>query len=438
MLIEFSAGNFRSLRETVTLSMIATTLDSQNERLSTENVIPVSKDLSLLRSAVIYGANASGKSNVIRAFSFFRNFVLTSSRESDEEDSIRTEPFLLREDMRSEPSHFEIVFFVDKVQYRYGFETTRQKVVAEWLYHTPKSREAVLFTRENQEIQVPSHSAFREGRGLEERVRTDALFLSVAAQFNGEIANCLRKWFQNSRTLSATSDRGYIRYTMGCIENKKYEFMMSHLMQSLDFGIEELSVAETPIPSQIVQFMKRQSEEAKEEEIPTNLKQIQTQRAIRSKSGDIVRSEKFDMQKMESEGTQKLIALCGPLFDTLTEGRVLFADEIDSRLHPLMTKAILGLFNSTETNPKGAQLICATHDTNLLDGRQLRRDQIFFTEKEEDATHLYSLADFKIDGKRVRSDASYEEEYIKGRYGAIPYLGDLRRLFADEVQNAVP
>ena len=430
MLIEFSAGNFRSLRETITLSLIATRLDAQNN----ESVIKIAKDLSLLRSAVIYGANASGKSNLIRAFAFFRHFVLTSSQESDDSDFIDTEPFLLREEMRNEPSHFEIVFVADKIQYRYGFEATRQKVTAEWLYHTPKSREAVLFTRENQEIRVPTHSAFREGRGLEERVRPDALLLSVAAQFNGEIAVRLRKWFRNSRALSAARDFGYMGYTTQCIETGEYQALMGHLMQNLDIGVQGLSVAETPLPPQIVQMMKRQAgEEASE--ISPNQKRIQTERTIRNAKGDFVRREKFDMQEMESEGTQKLIALCGPIFDTLTKGRILFADEIDARLHPLITAAIIRLFNATETNPKGAQLICATHDTNLLDNRRLRRDQIFFTEKEDDATRLYSLADFKIDGKRVRSDASYEQDYIQGRYGAVPYLGDLRHLISEEMQH---
>ena len=143
------------------------------------------------------------------------------------------------------------------------------------------------------------------------------------------------------------------------------------------------------------------------------------------------------MEKMESEGTQKIIALCGPLFDVLTNGYVLLLDEIDARLHPLLTHAIVRLFHSSETNPKNAQLICATHDTNLLDRSLFRRDQIYFTEKDRGATKLYSLAEFKPTGKSraVRSDASFERNYIEGRYGAIPYLGDLRELFAQTAQT---
>ncbi len=445
MIIEFTAGNFRSLREPVTLSLIATALD-KNTPLSTENVIPVADDLSLLRSVVIYGANASGKSNLFKAFAFFRRFVLNSARESGAEDPIDVEPFLLRDDCRDQPSHFEVVFLNNGIQYRYGFEATRERVTSEWLFHTPTSREATLFVRDTDGIRIPSHSSFREGRALVKLTRDNALFLSVAAQFNGEIAQRLLKWFLQCASLSASTDERYMGYTTRCIEQGKYVSLMNQLMQDLDVGINKLSVLETPLsPAELpffttmMQAIKTRRGDDKEDKntAPPTKKLVQTWHEVRDESGGIKRLEAFDMQEMESEGTKKIIALGGPLFDALSQGRVLFIDEIDARLHPLLTAAIIRLFNSPETNLYGAQLICATHDTNLLDGRRLRRDQICFTEKEDGATRLYSLADFKIDGnKRVRGNALFEQDYIQGRYGAIPYLGDLSRFFAEEVQEA--
>jgi uncharacterized protein len=432
MLIEFSVGNFRSIREIVTLSMIATTLDSKPKDgpLNTENVIPVAKDLSLLRSAVIYGANASGKSNLIKAFSFFKQFVLDSARESTAGDPIPTEPFLFREDMRTAPSHFEVVFLDAGVQYRYGFEVNKEIIIKEWLYYTPEKREKTLFIRENDEIHIPSHSEFRNARDLIKHTRSNALFLSVATQFNINIAHNIYDNIYNCSFIREYGDA--IHFSIDCIEKEKYKNQIVDLFYKLNLEIGDIFVEKhlnlLPI-SQGVTYLNREGVGG-----IGNYK-IQTQHSICDIDGEVLRKENFDMDTIESEGTKKIISLCGPLFDVLTYGSILFIDEIDSSLHSLLTKAIIGLFNSTETNPNGAQLICATHDTNLLDSRKLRRDQIYFTEKEDGATRLYSLAEFKIDGKRVRAGESYEDNYIQGRYGAIPYLGDLRKLFVTEKEQ---
>ena len=169
------------------------------------------------------------------------------------------------------------------------------------------------------------------------------------------------------------------------------------------------------------------------------MKELRTSHAIRNPQGQIVSHQEFPAHTIESEGTQKLIALAGPLFDVLTNGSVLFLDEIDSRLHPLITAAILKLFNSPLTNPRNAQIICTTHDTNLLDRQIFRRDQVFFVEKDNNSiSHLYSLAEFKLEdthgtGRTIRNDASFAKNYIQGRYGAIPYLGNLSSLFTEEL-----
>ena len=164
MLIEFTVGNFRSFKEQETFSMVAANLTSPDPRLDTENVIPIDKDLKLLTSAAIYGRNSSGKSNLLAALRFMREFVLNSSRDTQATDAIHTEPFRLSTETRDKPSFFEIAFIVEGKRYRYGFEVNAERVISEWLFTVPTIREAMLFQREGAEIDVSSR--FKEGRGL--------------------------------------------------------------------------------------------------------------------------------------------------------------------------------------------------------------------------------------------------------------------------------
>jgi len=399
----------------------------------------VNDKLSLLRSVVIYGANASGKSNIIKAFGFLKHFVTTSSRESQATDAIRVTPFVLDPYTVEAPTKFEVVFVVGGIQYRYGFSVNTTEVLSEWLYYCPSIREVELFTRDENGIHVGSK--FREGRSLAEKTRKNALFLSVVSQFNGAIATELAKWLTDEcNAVSAATDTGYLSYTLKCIEDGRYLEQIGALVSRLDLDIMRLSLVDLPTPSS-----RGVSDEERLAAVIVGLpgsvnKVLQTRHAIRDEDGSSVGEYSFPLAA-ESEGTQKLIALAGPIVDTLENGRVLFVDEIDARLHPLVTMALLQLFNSPETNPKNAQLICATHDTNLLDRRHFRRDQIYFVEKDRNAaTRLFSLADFKLEsaqgkGRSVRNDASFERDYIQGKYGAIPYIGDLHHLFAEELQE---
>ncbi len=453
MLVEFSVENFRSLRERVTLSMIAARLRARNERMDSDNVIEMNDKLALLRSAMIYGANASGKSNIIQAVTFMRSFVMNSARLQDE-DTISVEPFRLDTSGPISPSTFEIVFLMEGVQYRYGFSVTTRRVVAEWLYFIPTLREVELFIRDEEGIHLGAR--FREGRGLQELNLDNKLFLSVVAQFKkGDVARRVREWFRlTCRTLTAVDDRGYLPFTMDCIEQGRYRKPLEEFVCRLDLDIVGLNVEETPMPAHLAPIhdliTAMQKGASKNPNVQLDLpgltadrtmKELRTSHAIRDEHGQVVEEQEFSAQAMESEGTQKLIALAGPLLDVLTKGLVLFLDEIDARLHPLITAAILKLFNSPTTNPKNAQIICTTHDTNLLDRQLFRRDQIYFVEKDAKAiSHLYSLAEFKLANhegaaRTIRNDASFARDYIQGRYGAIPYLGDLSRLFIEELQR---
>ncbi len=419
MLIEFTVGNFKSFRDKTTFSMIAANLASEDPALDRDNVITVSKNLSLLKSAAVYGANASGKSNFGLALRFMRDFILNSSREALTPGSAGLEPFLLDKDTRAAPSFFEIVFLVDGTQYRYGFEADARQIISEWLFHVPKTKEAALFTRESQEIEV--RPGFKEGKGLESKTRPEALFLSVTALFNSAISLKIRKWLIAFAVETGLQDDKFRAFTLQGLRETDGKEALVAFIRSLDLGISDITVSAPVFEEMLPQEW---TDEVKKLAMGQLSQAIYVAHYLREplKTPDDV--EVFDLDTHESQGTRKLIAMAGPLYSILYHGHVLFVDELDARLHPLMTRRIIELFHSPLTNPHGAQLIFATHDTNLLDKTLFRRDQIWFAEKDrQGATHLASLADY-----RVRSDAAFEKQYLEGRYGAIPFLGGLDRL----------
>jgi AAA15 family ATPase/GTPase len=424
MLIEFTVGNFRSFREPVTLSLEAASITSEDKSVDQNNTIAVSKNLTLLTSAAIYGANASGKSNLVRALNFMRSLVLNSARESQADEPIKVQPFRLNTETPKQPAYFEVTFLLEEQHYRYGFEVTQERGVREWLYYTPTIREVRLFERENGQI-TPNPRSFKEGLRLEERTRSNALFLSVTAQFNGPIAQKVVKWFRNIRFISGLNDVGYRAFTIRKYqEDASQREQILNLVRSFDVGIEGLQVKRVD-PDQVT-FPKGVPDEFRKLilENSGDFFTTETQHTQFNNNGEPVGHVIFDLDDDESEGTKKLFFIAGPVIDVLSQGRILVVDEMEARMHPLITCAVIRLFNSRETNPKKAQLVFTTHDTNLLDRNLFRRDQIWFTEKDSyGAAHLYSLVEFK-----PRNDESFERNYLRGKYGAIPYLGDLSRI----------
>jgi AAA15 family ATPase/GTPase len=421
MLVEFTVANFRSFQDAMTLSMVAANLVAKDKTVDTSNLIKIDSEISLLKAAVIYGANASGKSNLLKALLFMKWFMVNSSKESQSTDKIGVEPFMLDLHGESEPSHFELVFIMDGIRYRYGFEADRNRVSAEWLYYVPSSRETPVFNRNDNVI---SASKKLDAEGVDKRTRSNALFLSVCAQFNVPLAERILTWiFEKLNVLSGLHDHHYRNYTAGSCTKDANRQKISSLIKALDTGISGIAVERNTLsidslpsamPEELKKLITRGSDSYTEVSVKTTHKKF-------GKDGSLVGEEEFDMDENESDGTQKLFALAGPLFNALNEGEVLFIDELDSRLHPLVTLEIIRLFSTVESNPKNAQLVFVTHDTNLLDKNLFRRDQIWFTEKNRyGATSLYSLAEFKI-----RNDASFRTDYIKGKYGAIPFIGNL-------------
>ena len=424
MLVQFSVGNYLSFKEIVTLRMVATKVTAKNKSVDQNNVFYVDEELSLLKSAAVYGANASGKSNLIQAMDFMRWFVLNSSKETQIEDAINVEEFRLSTETEGKPSFFEIVFILEDKLYRYGFEVDEKQVVSEWLFYVPKVRESKLFERDENGIKMSR--VFKEGELIADKTRNNALFISVNAQFNGKISTSILRWFiEDLNIISGLHSELYKNITVDFFQDNEYKNKILQLIRKWDLGIDDIEVNKINILPE--QFSNIYSEGFKKlmSDAGAYTDEIQTVHKKYDSKGKIVSKVVFDFEENESDGTKKLFAFAVPILESLRNGEILIIDELDARLHPIITRAIIDLFNSNQTNPENAQLIFTTHDTNLLSNKIFRRDQIWFTEKDrQGATDLYSLVEYK-----VRNDATFENDYFKGRYGAIPFLGDLTKLF---------
>lgn len=398
MLLEFSVGNFLSFKDKKTLSLEASSI---KENL--DNVIKHG-GYSILRSGVIYGANSSGKSNFIKAMSTMSTLV-TNSGKNNSTDEIPVVPFLLSTETERRPSHFEVLFIIDDNLFRYGFEVDKKAVHLEWLFQTkPEGREQELFIRNGEAIEVSSQ--FPEARGIEEKTRDNALFLSVVDQFNGKISKKIIEWFSSQVNFSGLQHERVKHISSLLLEHEKLNSWIKQFLIPLDLGFKDFGFDE------------------KEKRVVTYHNKF-------NELGEIIdKRYQFDLLTQESAGTNKLYDMAGRLCLGLILGGVTVIDELDAKLHPLLTMAIVKLFNSPKHNLNNAQLIFATHDTNLLSHGCFRRDQIYFTEKTKvESTDLYSLVEYREpDGSKVRNDRSFEKDYIAGRYRAIPFMGDFSRL----------
>ena len=420
MLLQFTIGNWASFKDPMTLS-----LEASSDIEHAETNVAIVGERRLLRSAVVYGANASGKSNLLSAMKFMQTFILFSSRETQVEEEIGTEPFRLSTDCDNKPSRFEVVFIKEETKFRYGFEVDKKYVQSEWLFSCTSSREAELFVREGKNITFNSEK-FKEGKGLEEKTRPNALFLSVVAQFNGEISGIVLKWFRDLRFISAVRNPA-LWFTIERMNDPAFAAQVLEMSKIADLAIEGLvpkvtSSSEEELPGLVPVVNKPSRIGARR----VGDFQLKTQHKKFDSKNQLSALVEFDLEKNESDGTKKYLSMTGPILDTLAHGRVLMVDELDARLHPLLSRAIVQMFNN-DKNKTNAQLIFATHDTNLLNRNFFRRDQVWFTEKDKiGATNLYSLSEFK-----VRKDASFGKDYILGKFGAVPYIGDVSLLTCD-------
>lgn len=436
MLIEFSVENFKSFNELQTLQMEAAKLKSQNSRLDKENIFPFSKKQCLLKTKAIYGANGSGKSNLIFALQTMKLITINSFK--DDKILKNIIPFALLKQKRKEPSFFQIVFKLDNVIYRYGFEADNSKIVSEWLFGTPEQRETYYFQREGNDIKV-NKKRFEEGHKIQELitensslVRSNALFLSVVSALNGKIATNIINWIDSVIILGGINSGDYKNVRKELFFDKEFTSNINNFFKSVDLGIEGIERLDFDEKGNLFasngniifghKATELPSQQDAEGKIIINKKVYDG--AI--KNGKIAEYTALDLE-VEAEGTKKLFVLI-PLLLILFKKQhsVIIIDEFDARLHSRLSTKIIELFHDSEINKSNAQLVFATHDTNFLQPELLRKDQICFVEKNKiEASEIVELMSFK----GVRNDVSFEKEYLRGKYGGVPYLNKIKHAF---------
>lgn len=420
-LLRFTIENFRSISEQK--SIVFTPTDIKGEP---HNVVEIG-NIKYLRTIAIYGANSSGKSNLIEALRTMSKLVLNSVKMNDNEELLY-DPYCLNESKEETPTLYEIVFVIDNLQYRYGFSNTNKQIYDEWLIRVePTGSESDLFIRTEEGIGI-DEKLFPEGKELESKTNDNRLFISLVGQLGGEISNSIIRFFSNGfSVLSGLDTKRYEDFTkIFLLKESPACTDMKQFFSRIQLGFKDVrshaySFDKNDLPKEMPEELKE--ELAKELEGKKQVK-LFSSHGIYDDEGNITKIESFDFYKMESAGTQKIFALAGPIFHTLHSGEVLIVDELDAKMHPLISQELVKLFNDPSRNPHGAQLIFTTHDTNLLSSHLLRRDQIWFTEKDEqERTDIYNMMQIVLpDGTEPRGDGNIERNYIQGRYGAIPYI----------------
>ena len=414
MLIEFRVKNFRSLREEQVLSLVA----SKDKTLQDSHTQPtgITAAPTLLRSAVVYGANASGKSNLIKALQYMRSVVIESATAMQPGQTFAVQPFRLDADSTSRSSEFEVTFLIDGVRYQYGFAMTALRIVSEHLLVYKAFKPQRWFTR-HYDIEA-GKDVYEFGPGLkgpknlwEGATRPNALFLSMAVQLNSDAFRPVFDWFLNrlvifneQAQLSPQTTIQMLKQEQGCKD-------ICNFLSAADISIADIDVETRKVPGQAVHFdLVAGKTEVRTEEMEEHKVRFHHI----TEHGKAV----FDLMD-ESSGTRNLLFLAGPVMNILSKGLTLVIDELDTSLHTLLVRELVRLFHRPEINTGGAQLVFTTHDTSLLDAPDLfRRDQVWFVEKDLDqASKLLSLSEFS-----PRKNEALERGYLIGRYGGVPFL----------------
>lgn len=423
MLIEFKFGNFRSFRDEAVLSMEAMGLGRLKNCLISYN------SMKLIPSVAIYGKNGGGKSNVIRAFWLAVQFIKNAQRTQHENAKIPVKPFLLNDYSKDEPTFFEFTYVLDNVKYIYGFSATKEKIFSEYLYHSPKGQKATVFTRTEQKFNFTEEKAKR--KLISEAVAPNQLFFSVACTMND--ADCMRamKWFRDYVFFS----RDYADIPEQLLEYSNDKNMLAAISgyaKAADLGIEKMEFefkdevvkdfeSEKNIPEEIrfalTAFMQNLKENSNISEIGLQKSEV---RATSYHNGinknGIKTSFTLDLSD-ESDGTRKLMSIAPAIESVLNNGGIVLVDELEKELHPMLVNYIVAKFQSKTSNPNGAQLIFTTHNTELLNMELMRKDQLYFADKnrKDGASELYSIGDFS-----TKTADNIRKGYLAGKYGATP------------------
>jgi hypothetical protein len=423
MLIQFNFKNFKSFRDEVSLDLSATKITEHES-----HVVDIAND-KLLKVAAIYGANASGKSNVYDAFDYMTYYVAESFNFGGEEDSRRKKendypkvtPFLFDERSCDEETTFE-VFYVDNAEnsgkiYQYGFSLKRDEVVEEWLYSKAKTARnnyrTIFYRKKGEELEINGFSK-NHVENIKASLNKETLIVSLGAKLRVAKLKKVRDWFLNNDILDfGDPAENFFRSRMlpeDFVDSKEVQGNVVKYFASFDEAIQDFNVEKLP--------QEDEKETSKSYRIDALHKMTDSQKMAAIPL------------KMESSGTLKMFALYPSLKDVLDNGGTLFIDELNARLHPLLVRNIILTFLSPEINTQNAQLIFTTHDIWQFSNELLRRDEIWLVKKNRDGvSELYSLADFKDeDGNKVRRDEALSKKYLTGIYGAIPALKPMKML----------
>lgn len=406
MLIRFSFKNFKSFKDENLLDMEATALKEHEYNIArTENI-------DLLKVAAIYGANASGKTNVLQAFDYMKKRILVSddSKKNSPIDEENIYSFMINNEEVS--LEVEVLAKNNKI-YKYGFEVLKNSIVSEWLYIKRVNKFYSIFEREKNNVTMKSNNKISGLANIDERT----LFLNIYSKIDkdNEDFNNVYEWFVNANYLDLGNPRfeDFInnRISLKILSDEKYKKELLRFIKTFDSGIEGIKTTPDSI-----------------EEVQNNNRVVKVELIHRGEDNKL----KALPLDLESNGTRKMFHLFDFFMDALKNGMVLFIDELDAKLHPLLTRYIINLFHNSETNIGKGQLIYSTHDTVNLNKDTFRRDEIWFTEKNRDGvSEIYALSDYILEddeysknkiGKKVRNDATYNKDYLTGRYGAIPVL----------------
>lgn len=422
MLIRFTVKNYRSFRDEQELSLVAS---SAKEHVDSVIRVPGLRE-GLLPLAAVYGPNASGKSNLFHALEFFAQAVEHSQRSWKPDGGVPSSPFMLRQG-ENEPSEFRLDFVVNRTRFQYGFSHNANQILKEWLYSYPSAKRQMWFERNGNSGSFKFGKSFvGENRSIEGITRKNSLFLSAAAQSNHDMILPLFAWL-TSRMRFLSGNRATINPSqaekLAGLESQDQKDQIVRLLSQADLGIVGMTVEPEPLDEKVAEALdemfKRISEITKNNtaayRTPRQFHRVTFQHRGPGSSTTPLRGQ------FESSGTLAFLSLLGPTLEILGSGGVLCVDELDASLHPMLALEIVRLFRNFANRDAPAQLIFNTHDVNLLDQSLLRRDEIWFTEKDEEgATHLYSLEDFT-----PRRQENLKRGYLQGRYGALPFLGPL-------------
>ncbi len=425
MIVRFTAENFRSIDDPIELSFEAETgiKDMDNGGFTQ------TAGKRVLNTTAFFGANSSGKSNVFKAVEMMRTMIIKSVRLNDNE-RLLYDPFLLS-DREPRPTRFEMEFIWDVDKYRYGFSYTERQIEEEWLeVKSPRRSAKMLFKRVTGEIDIDGTN-YPEGITVKNSgamLNNNRLFLSLTAQMGGEVSKRVIEWFRTRlNVISGLRDEDFSRFTKEALHrNSSYKNGILQFICSMDVGFGEVTTVQEEIDE-------RTLPKALPAELVAALKEhpmitAYARHNIFNAEGEPVGTINFDIDEKESDGTKKLFNLAGPIIDTLKKGKVLFIDELDSQLHPLLSRKIVEIFNKGNVNNQGAQLVFTTHDTNMLSKKLLRRDQVVFVKKDPKryATKLRPMMSITFkNGSKPRTDSNYEKNYLEGKYEAVPiFLSD--------------